>query len=163
MVHLNGCNIRKQILSYGVSTPFTSGRWNFATHLMRSSHLGADIGLAEVSTPAAPLYTLIDHKASWVMVDTWAREYKGRHQDWIAPNRLNEEEQESFRPLQLDVFHALREQYHGPDHWARSSGTPTRGQRKAASRKEALTGYPLRPQIRREFADIRGGRKVFVG
>ena len=37
-----------------------------------------------------------------------------RHQNGIESNWLNEEEaQESFTPLQLDVLHALWEQYQG--------------------------------------------------
>lgn len=38
-----------------------------------------------------------------------------------------------------------------------------RGEREMASREEALKAFPIGTQIRREFADIRGRRKAFVG
>ena len=40
---------------------------------------------------------------------------------------------------------------------------PTRGEREAASRKEVLKAYPIGTKVRREFADIRGRRRVSVG
>ena len=118
----------------------------------------------QVVSAAAPLYTLIDRKVLWVTEDTWVWEYKGRHLDGVESNWLNEEEvQESFTPLQLDVFHALWERYYGADHRTRPPGVPTRGEREAVSREEALKAFPIGTKVRREFADIRGRRKVFVG
>ena len=52
---------------------------------------GPDVGLVETFTAAAPLYTLIDRKVSWVTGDTWVWEYKGRYQDGVKSNWLNEE------------------------------------------------------------------------
>ena len=43
-----------------------------------------------------------------------------------------------FSPLQLDVFHALYEEYHGADAAPRPAGPPTRGARNVASRDQAL-------------------------
>ena len=122
-----------------------------------------DIGHAEVSTAAAPLYTLYDRKASWIGEKVWIWEYRRRHQDEVEVNWLNEEEaHESFTPLKLDVFYALWEQYHGACHRTRPPGVP-KGEREAASREEALKAYPIGTKVRREFADIRGRRRVFVG
>ena len=60
------------------------------------------------------------------------------------------------------MFHALWERYHGADHQTRRPGVPARGEREAAPRKEALKAYPIGTKVRREFADIRGRRKVCV-
>ena len=73
--------------------------------------------------------------------------------------------QENFTPLlQLDVFHALWERYH----WNRTPGSTTRsanqwGRGKRFPGKKRLTHmHPIGTKLRREFADIRGRRKVFV-
>ena len=166
-VHLNGRCIRKRMVSVADIKPFHE-RPVELRHAFEDefAHLawGPDIGLAEVSTAAAPLYTLIDRKVSWIKEDTWVWEYKGRHQDGVESNWLSEEEaQESFTPLQLDVFHALWERYHGADHRARPPGMPTREEKPAASREVALKAFPIGTKVRREFADIRGKRRVFVG
>ena len=115
-VHLNGGSIMRRIVSAADIKPFHD-RPVELRHAFEDdfAHFvwGPDIGLAKVSTAAAPLYTLIDRKASWIGEDTWVWEYKGRHQDEVESNWLNEEEaKESFTPLQLDVFNALWEQYH---------------------------------------------------
>ena len=40
---------------------------------------------------------------------------------------------------------------------------PTTGKREAVSREEALKAFPIGTKVRREVADIRSRRKVFVG
>ena len=76
-------------------------------------------------------------------------EYKGRYQDGVEFNWLDEEEaRESFTPLQLDVFHALWELEHGADRRTRPPGVPTRGDREAGSREEALRAYPIGTNVR---------------
>jgi len=154
-VHLNGRCIRKRMVSVADIKPFHE-RPVELRHAFEDefAHLawGPDIGLAEVSTAAAPLYTLIDRKVSWIKEDTWVWEYKGRHQDGVESNWLSEEEaQESFTPLQLDVFHALWERYHGADHRARPPGMPTREEKAAASREVALKAFPIGTKVRREL------------
>ena len=167
VVHLNGRSIRKRMVSAADIKPFHERpvelRHEFEDEF---AHLawGPDIGLAEVSTVAAPLYTLTDRKVSWVTEDTWVWEYRGRNQDGAESNWLKEEEvQESCTSLQLNVFHALWERCHGADHRARPPGVPTRGERETVSREEALKACPIRTKVRREFADIRGRRRGFVG
>ena len=49
------------------------------------------------------------------------------------------------------------------DHRARLPGVPTRGERDAAFREEALRAFLIGTKVRREFADNRGRRRVFVG
>ena len=87
---------------------------------------GLDIGLAEVSTPAASLYTVTDRNVSCVTEDTIVWKYRGRYQDGVESNWLNEEEaRKSFTPSQLDVFQALWERYYSADHRTRPPGAPT--------------------------------------
>ena len=75
---------------------------------------GADLGLAEVSIAAKPLYTLTDRKPTRVGGDTWNWEYRGRHQDGAESHLLSKDGvKDSFTPLQLDVFHALWETLKG--------------------------------------------------
>ena len=126
-VHLNGRSIARKRVSAVDIKPFHERpvelRHEFEDEF---SHFvwGPDIGPAEVSNVAAPLYTLIDRKASWIGEDTWVWEYKGRHRDGAESSwRREEDAQESFTPLQLDVFHALwlygssiMEQITGLDH-----------------------------------------------
>ena len=52
--------------------------------------------------------------------------------------------------------------YHGADRRLRPSGVPTRGERDAASRAP-FKAHPEVTKVRREFADIRGRRRVFLG
>ena len=40
---------------------------------------------------------------------------------------------------------------------------PTREEKAAPSREVALKAFPIGTKVRREFADIRGKRRVFVG
>lgn len=65
--------------------------------------------------------------------------------------------------LQLDVFHALRELHHEAHRRTRPPGVPARGEREAASREEAIMAYPIGTKVRKEFADIRGQKKVLLG
>ena len=125
---------------------------------------GPDVELAEASNATALLYTLIDRKVSWVTEGTWVWECKGRRLDGVESNWLNKEElQHGFTPLQLDVFHGLRERYYGADRRTRPPGVPSRGERDAAFREKALKAHSIGTKIGRQFADIRGRRRVFMG
>ena len=77
---------------------------------------GPDLGLADDSTVASPLYTLVDRQSVERANGTWEWEYKGRYLNGSESEWLPESEcLDSFTPLQLDVFHALWELYHTPD------------------------------------------------
>ena len=52
---------------------------------------------------------------------------------------------------------------HGADRRTRPPGVLTTGKKEAASSEEALRVYPIGIKVRREFADIHGRRKVFLG
>ena len=67
------------------------------------------------------------------------------------------EASDSFSPLQLDVFHALYEEYHGADVTPR----PTRGAREVASRNQALQLFPIGTLVGRKLVDSEGLAKTF--
>ena len=46
-------------------------------------------------------------------------------------------------PLHLDIFHALWKLYHDAGCRVRPAGTPTKGEKETASRKEALEAHPI--------------------
>lgn len=126
-----------------------------------------DLGLADTSVVAVPLYTLTDRrvvKGGDRTNPSWAWEYRGRYQDGTLSPWLTEDEvRDSFSSLQLDVFHAMWETYQNPDKAARPPGPPTRGEREVASREDALLQYPVGTVVGREFADGEGNTKVFRG
>ena len=59
----------------------------------------------------------------------------------------------SFTSLQLDVFHALWEAYHGPSVRSKPEEGPDKEERDAVRREEALRKYPVGTHVRRGFAD----------
>eukprot|EP00752_Nemacystus_decipiens_P009968 g8890.t1 len=70
----------------------------------------ADLGLADTSFVAVPLYTLIGRRVGTGTGGsvTWAWEYRGRYQDGAKSGWITEgEARDNFSPLQLDVFHAF--------------------------------------------------------
>eukprot|EP00752_Nemacystus_decipiens_P004057 g3715.t1 len=130
------------------------------------SHLvwSADLGLADTSIVAVPLYTLVDRRVvhSADTPSAWTWEYQGRFQDGtLSPWLTYDEASDSFSPLQLDVFHALYEDYHGANAAPRPAGPPTRGAREVASREHALQLFPIGTPIGREFVDSEGHPQVF--
>ncbi|CAB1096262.1 unnamed protein product [Ectocarpus sp. CCAP 1310/34] len=124
----------------------------------------ADLGLADISVVAVPLYTLVDRRAvrGADNAPTWTWEYQDHYQDGaLSPWPTEEEVGDSFSPLQLDVFHALYELFYGENGAPRPAGPPTRGEREVASREQALQLFPVGTQVGREFADSDGHLKVF--
>ena len=121
---------------------------------------GPDLGLVADSVVAAPLYTLTDRRAvqgAGGASAAWAWEYRGKYQDGTASSWITEDSvRDSFSPLQLDVFHALWEDYHGKDVAPRPAGPPTRGEREVATRAEALREFPLGTAVCRELTDGSG-------
>ena len=90
----------------------------------------------------------------------------GRHAkvgDLVMVNRTEDEVKDSFTPLQLDVFHAIWEVYQVADCSSKPDGIPSKGERRAASREEALTRKPVGTQVKREFADDMGEPTAFTG
>lgn len=75
--------------------------------------------------------------------------------------RRKDEASASFSPLQLDVFHALYEEYHDPDATPRPAGPPTRGARQVTSREHTLRLFPIGTPAGRELADGEGHLKAF--
>jgi len=128
------------------------------------SHLiwSADLGLADTSVAAVPLYTLTARQVEQgKTAGTWTWEYRGRYQDGIQSTWITEDEaRDSFSPLQLDVFHALWELHH-PDAAPRPPGEPTRGEREVESRERALDMFPCGTVVGRIFTDAEGQPKVF--
>ena len=121
---------------------------------------GIDFGLAEPSIVASPMYTVIDRKAVMGQGNAWKWRYKGRFVDGAELQWLSEEEaRDSFTPLQLDVFHALWETYHGAECQARPTSTLTRKEREGIDREHALKQHPVGTVIWREFADAEGNKK----
>ena len=125
---------------------------------------GSDLGLAEAFTLASLVYTLFDRKAVQGKGVTWSWEYRGRFQDGAKSHWLTEDEAKgSFTPLQLDVFHATWETYQTVDCRPRPDGVPSRGERDATSREEALKLHPVGTQVRRECVDGMGQAMAFTG
>lgn len=67
---------------------------------------GADLGLGEPSTTAAPLLTLLDRRRVVSATAFVRREYCGRHLNGVASHWVSETESSDFTPLQLGTFYA---------------------------------------------------------
>ena len=111
VVNLDGRRIRRRTVSVANVKPFylrpVDLRHEFEDEFAHAAW-GADLGLAEASTAASPVYTLLDHKAVQGMRDTWSWEYRGRYEDGVESQWLTEDEvKDSFTLLQLDAFHAM--------------------------------------------------------
>ena len=166
-VTLNGRRIRKRTVSAASVKPFYL-REKQLRHQFEDefSHMawGPDLGLTDVSVAATPLYTLLDRKAVRKPNDTWSWEYKGRFQDGSESEWVDENEvKNSFTSLQLDIFHALWEVYHEPSRRPRPTQGPSKEDRDALRREEALRKYPVGTQVRRGFADAAGKVKESEG
>ena len=83
--------------------------------------------------------------------------------DLVMVNRPEDEVKDSSTPLQLDVFYARWEVYQVADCSPKPDGIPSKGERRAASREEALTRQPVGTQVKREFADDMGKPTTFTG
>eukprot|EP00752_Nemacystus_decipiens_P016023 g14325.t1 len=162
-VGLNGRQVRHQTVAASDMKLFHS-RPKDLQHPFEDefSHFvwGPDLGLVEHSVVASALYTLIDRKptqGAGSVSEAWAWEYRGKYQDGRTSSWLTEDEvKDSFSPLQLDVFHALWEDYHGPDIAPRPPGAPTRGEREVATREAAVKEFPLNTEVGRELQDNNG-------
>ena len=160
MVRLHGRQVRQRTVAASYIKPSYSRpldlRLSFEDEF---SHFvwGPDLGLVEDSVVAAPLYTLIDRRTLPGVGGTsaaWAWEYRGKYQDGTTSSWLTEDAvRDSFSSLQLDVFHALWEDYHRPGAAPRPPGTPTRGEREVATREAALQEFPLATEVCRELKD----------
>ena len=98
----------------------------------------ADLGLADTSVVAVPLYTLVERRVVRGVrnAKAWTWEYQGRYQDGaLSPWLTEDETTDSFSSLQLDVLHASYKAYHGSTATTRPAGPPTRGKREMASRE----------------------------
>ena len=165
-VQLNGRRIRQRRVVAADVKPFhvrpEDLRLSFEDEF---SHLiwSADLGLADTSVVAVPLYTLMARRVGKGRggSGTWAWEYRGRYQDGAQSDWITEDEaRDSFSPLQLDVFHASWELYH-PDADPRPPGEPTRGAREVESRERALDMFPRGTEVGRVFTDAEGRSKTF--
>ena len=125
---------------------------------------GADLGLADTSTVAVPLYTLTDRQAIESTGSGWEWQYRGLYQSGTESEWLPEEEvRDSFTPLQLDVFHALWEAYKGSDCRPRPPEPPPKGERDQALRTRALQDFPAGTLVRRSFVGSDGVSQMAVG
>ena len=87
---------RPSVLRHPVEVGFAQITW------------GADLGLKEHSTAAAPMYTLLDRKRVVSSPGAARWEYRGQYlDDWVSETKALD----SFTPLQLDTFHALWNSY----------------------------------------------------
>ncbi|CAB1106551.1 unnamed protein product [Ectocarpus sp. CCAP 1310/34] len=125
-----------------------------------------DLGLVEDSVVAAPLYTLFDRRTTQAggAPTAWAWEYKGKYQEGTPSDWLTEDTvKDSFSPLQLGIFHALCEDYHGTDVAPRPPGALSRGEHEVATREAALKEFPLDTEVARELLDSDGNVVVSRG
>ena len=86
----------------------------------------------------------------------WERPYGNIRVSIKTERPLPDSVRDSFSPLQLDVFHAMWEDYCGPEIAARPPGPPSRGKREVATREEALSKFPLGTEVARELMDKEG-------
>lgn len=169
-VRLNGRRVRQRTVAASDIKPFHP-RPPGLQHAFEDefAHFvwSADLGLKDHSTAAVPLYTLTNRRVvggAEKDPTSWAWEYQGRYHDGVVSPWLTEDEaKDSFSPLQLDVFHASWETYHGPDKAARPPGAPSRGEREVSSRTDALHEYPIGTPVGREFGDRKGNLKLCIG
>ena len=90
----------------------------------------------------------------------------GRHAkvgDLVMVNRTEEEVKYSCMSFQLDVFHAMWEVHQVADCSPKPDGILSKGERRAASKEEALPRQPVCIQVKREFADEMGEPTAFTG
>ena len=80
----------------------------------------------------------------------------GTQSQWLP----DEEARDSFTPLQLDVFHALWETYHGAECQARPTLTLTRKERDGIDREQAVKQHPVRTVIWRELRTLKETRSA---
>ena len=83
--------------------------------------------------------------------------------DLVMVNQTEDEVKDSFTLLQLDVFHGMWEVYQVADYSPNPDGIPSKGERRARSREEALTRQPVGTQVKREFTDDMGEPTAFTG
>ena len=162
-VKLNGRQVRQRTVVASDIKPFYSRPFHVRLPFedeFSHSVWGPDLGLVSDSVVAAPLYTIVNRKAVQGAGGTstaWAWEYQGKYQDGTTSTWLTEDAvRDSFSPLQLDVFHAMWEDYHGPGVAPRPAGPPTRGEREVATREDALKEFPLNTEVGRELMDQDG-------
>ena len=83
--------------------------------------------------------------------------------DLVMATRTEDEVKDSFTPLQLDVSHSMWEVHQVADYSPKPGGIPSKRERRAASREEALTRQPVGTQVKREFEDDMGEPTAFTG
>ena len=166
-VILKGRRVRKRVVSVASVKMFHLRRKDLRHSFEDEfSHLAweSDLGLADISVAASPLYTLFDRRVVHKNSHVWNWEYRGRYQDGSASDWIDEEEAlNSFTALQLDVFHALWEAYHATSFRPRPPEAPDKSERDALARESALKRHPIGAKVRRGFADGVGRVKEDTG
>ena len=168
-VRLNGRHLRQRTVVASDIKPFYSRPLDLRLPFEDEfSHFvwGPDLGLVEDSVIATPLYALTSRRVAQGAGEptAWAWEYQGKYQDGTTSSWLTEDNvRDSFSPLQLDVFHALWEDYHGTAAAPRPPGPPSRGEREVATREQALQEFPLNTEVGRELLDKNGNTIVSRG
>ena len=162
VIEMEGRAVRSRTVSTASLKPFYT-RPSDLRHPMEDEFAqlawGADLGLGEPSTTAAPMYTLLDRRrvVSATGVVRW--EYRGRYLDGVASDWVSETESlDSFTPLQLDTFHALWNLYDPSSERSRPLA-PDGGAKKrpALSRSEALRRFPIGTRVEKPLGDGGGG------
>ena len=116
-----------------------------------------DLGLAATSTLALPIYTLVDHCLIQLRNGSWEWRYRGRYlKGFLSGFNTERECFDSFSPLQLDVFHALRELYQPSHHRPPPAATSTSSGRLADNRAHALLEVPIGTVVWRDFTNQQG-------
>ena len=125
---------------------------------------GADLGLADTSTVAVPLYMLTDRQAVGSTGNGAEYQYRGLYQGGTESEWLPEEEvRDSFTRLRLDVFHALWETYKEGDCRSWPPEPRSKGDRDQGLRTKVLQAFPTSTKARRSFARSDGVHRVAVG
>ena len=112
--HIKPSHLRPSPLRHNIGDEYAHFAW------------GPDLGLGTASTLASPLYTLVDRCTVQLPNGSWEWRYRGRYLNGSLSGLITESEcLDSFSPMQLDVFHALRELYQPPRHRPRPTAKST--------------------------------------
>lgn len=117
---------------------------------------GSDLGLSETSVAATPMYTLLDRRAVNKTTGAWNWDIEDGFK--MASNQIGWMRMRlgTFSRLFNGVFHALWEAYHESTHRPRPIGEPSKSDRDAIARAQALSENPVGTEVRRDFSDASG-------
>ena len=163
-VEVRGRKTRKRTAATSALKPFTVPRPDLRHSI--ENEFAQDVWEADfndppshLDRPATPLLrTLVERRETTNPTGSLRREYRGRFQDGTLTTWLPEDQVlQSFPPLQLDVFHTLRNLYRP----APPRKPPPTNSCRGLSRAEALQIYPIGIRFNKMFGTEELPEQVF--